>query len=257
VNWKEKGGLLVLRALIWSLAGALFGALFAGLHGVFRYLELSQGAALLAATAASGMVTAAFYGAMKVGLLGTMTGVLTTIAYLIAFSHPERLLPVMLVAAAAGAVTGSLYAVVLQVPQRPLGQALTGLIAGLLAGVGLAGLQRLYGAELGLLPLSGIAVALVGLLFIVLVERVSIRCARWVPGMLSSLVVTAVIAAVVAASMWLVGSTTSIGLTIAAKASIEALLAQVPSGLLGGALGGALAGALLELLGVDWRAGRI
>ncbi len=257
MNWKEKGGLLLLRALIWALAGALFGALFAGLYGVFRYFEYAEPVALLAAAATSGTVTAAFYGAMKVALLGTMTGVLTTVGYLIAFSHPERMLPVMTAAAAAGVVTGSLYAAAAEMPQRPLGQALTGLIAGLLGGVGLAGVQRFYSLELDFVAVSGIAVVMVGLLFIFLVQRVSVRCARWVPVQLSSPAVAAVIGAVVAGSMWLIGSTTSMGLGVAEKASIDAMLAQVPSGLLGGGLGGGLAGILLLLFGVDWRVGRI
>ena len=77
---ESKAGLVILRALVWGLAGALFSTLGAGLLGVFLTLNLPTGVALLAATAGAGAVTAAFYAAMQVALIGTLAGALAGIA---------------------------------------------------------------------------------------------------------------------------------------------------------------------------------
>ena len=76
-------GLAILRALVWGLAGALFGTLGSGLFGVLLHLQPPPGTTLLAATAGAGAVTAAFYAAMQVALIGTLAGALASIATLI------------------------------------------------------------------------------------------------------------------------------------------------------------------------------
>lgn len=62
--------------LIWGFAGALFGALFTGLHQVLGLIGLSGWQPLVLGAAAAAMTTSAFYSAMPMALLGTMAGIL-------------------------------------------------------------------------------------------------------------------------------------------------------------------------------------
>ena len=123
-------GLVIQRALAWGLAGALFGTLGAGLFGVLLYLQLPSGAALAAAIAAAGAVTAAFYAAMQVALIGALAGALSSIATLVLFTHSERLLPLLLIASAAGALAGAAYNAFSGLPRRPMLHFLSGLTSG-------------------------------------------------------------------------------------------------------------------------------
>jgi hypothetical protein len=62
-------------------------------------------------------------------------------------------------------------------------------------------------------------------------------------------VVAGLIAAVVGASIWVMGGATAAALDADTKVAFDQVLHQVPSGFLGGMLGGAVAGILLEMAG--------
>jgi hypothetical protein len=102
--------------------------------------------------------------------------------------------------------------------------------------------------------LAGLAAAGAGAGYLLLTAPLLSTCRRLVPARLSAPLVSALIASVVAASIWLIGGTTAGTLPPDRVAAIGLILQGLPSGLLGGALGGALTGALLELFGVAWQA---
>ncbi len=127
--------------------------------------------------------------------------------------------------------------------------ALSGLTAGLLSGLVLQLLPPLPPALL-----AGLASAGVGASYLLLTTTLFSKCSRLVPARLSATLVAALIATVVAASIWLIGGTTAGTLPPDRVTAIGQILHGLPSGLLGGAVGGALTGALLQILGVVWQA---
>lgn len=242
--------------IVWGLAGAMFGALFAGLYQVLWLLELPGWQVLLAATAIAAMTTSAFYSAMPIALAGTMAGVLSSILYLMLAGQNVELRGIVAIAGTSGLLLGSLYGWMIKRGGRPLAEILNGLIAGLLAGGLLILIFAYTGRQVSLTALAAIAVAGVGTLF-QLAERWLIRgVARWLPGLLSAPVVAGLIATVVGASIWLVGGPTIALLDTRLASAIGAILHHIPSGLLGGLVGGSLTGLLLEFLGFELEEGR-
>ena len=253
---KDHYAAITTTLLVWGLSGALFGALFVGLYQVSWSLGLPGWQTLLIATMIAAMTTSAFYSAMPVALVGTMAGVLASISYLIAFGLKAELIAIAGVAGMAGVAAGSLYAWMVTRGSRPLAEILNGLIAGLLAGGLLVLAFALTGWQVNMFVLAAVAVACVGTLFQFSDGWLVDRAAHWLPAMLSAPVVAGVIAAVVGASIWFIGGTTTALLDDRMTAALEEILSSIPSGLLGGFVGGALSGLLLEFLGFRLEAGR-
>lgn len=246
---KDKFTVVVMTIFVWGFAGALFGALFSGLYQVMQVLGLSGWQPLIVAAAAAAMTTSAFYSAMPVALVGAMAGVLSSIGYLIATGQEIELLMILGIAGSAGVAAGSFYAWIVAGGSRPLAETLTGLIAGLLAGGSLAFVLSMTGGEVGMFVLAAGVVALVGTFFQISERWLVARTASWLPGIISAPVVAGLIAAVVGASIWIVGGTTSAMLDGSTQDAVGQVLHDIPPGLLGGLLGGALTGLLLELFG--------
>ncbi|MBK5966325.1 spermidine synthase [Thiocystis minor] len=246
---KDQFAVIVMTLFVWGFAGALFGALFAGLYQVLQVLGLIGWQPLIVAAAAAAMTTSAFYSAMPVALVGAMAGVLSSIGYLIATGQEIELFMIVGIAGTAGVVAGSFYAWMVTGGSRPLAETLTGLLAGLLAGGSLAVALAMSGEEIGMFVLAAGVVALVGTFFQISERWLLTRTAGWLPGILSAPVVAGLIAAVVGASIWIVGGTTSAMLDVSTRDAIGRVLHDIPPGLLGGLLGGALTGLLLELFG--------
>lgn len=246
---KDQFTAIVMALFVWGFAGALFGALFAGLHQVLVLLGLSGWQPLLIAAAAAAMTTSAFYSAMPVALVGAMAGVLASIAYLIATGQEVDLLTIVGLAAVMGVVAGGFYAWIVKSGSRPLAETLTGLVAGLLAGGVLAVALEVLGEGLGMFALAAGVVALVGTFFEVSERWLVSRSLSWLPDSLAAPVVSGLVAAVVGASIWIVGGTTTVMLDPGAEEAVGRVLDDIPPGLAGGLLGGALTGILLELFG--------
>ncbi len=246
---KEQFTAIVMTLFVWGFAGALFGALFAGLYQILQLLGLSGWQPLIVAAAAAAMTTSAFYSAMPVALVGAMAGVLSSIGYLIATDQEIELLMIVGIAGSAGMAAGSFYAWMVTGGSRPLAETLTGLIAGVLAGASLAFALTVIGEQVGMFVLAAGVVALVGTFFQISERWLVARSAGWLPGILSAPLVAGLIAAVVGASIWIVGGTTSAMLNASTQDAIGQVLHDVPPGLLGGLLGGALTGLLLEIFG--------
>ncbi len=235
--------------LVWGFAGALFGALFAGLYQILGVLGLTGWQPLIAAAAAAAMTTSAFYSAMPVALVGSMAGVLASIGYLIATGQEVDLMMIVGIAGLVGLVAGGFYSWIVTGGSRPLAETLTGLIAGLLAGGSLALVLWLTGQQIGMFVLAAGVVALVGTFFELSERWLVSRSIPWLPGIISAPVVAGLIAAVVGAGIWIVGGTTAAMLDPMSKDAIGQVLRDVPPGLLGGLLGGALTGIVLEMFG--------
>ncbi|MBK1722399.1 spermidine synthase [Thiocystis violacea] len=246
---KDQFAAIVMALFVWGFAGALFGALFAGLYQVLGVLGLSGWQPLVIAAAAAAMTTSAFYSAMPVALVGAMAGVLASIGYLIATGQEVELLTIVGIAGLAGLIAGSFYSWIVTSGSRPLAETLTGLIAGVLAGGVLAIVLAVLGEHVGMFVLAAGVVALVGTFFQVSERWLVSRSLGWLPDALSAPLVAALIAAVVGASIWIVGGTTAMMLDASTQDEIGKVLHDIPPGLTGGLLGGALTGILLELFG--------
>lgn len=246
---KDRFTAIMLALLVWGGAGALFGALFAGLHRILLVVGLTEWRPLVVATAAAAMTTSAFYSAMPIALVGSMAGVLASIGYLIVIGHDIDLLMIAGLAAGAGVVAGGFYSWMVAGGSRPLAETLTGLISGLLAGTLLSLVLGLLDEPVGVFVLAAGVVALVGVVF-ELSERWLVRLGiAWLPGVVAAPLVAGLVAAVVAGGIWILGSTTATVLEARTQQAIAEVLHDIPPGLLGGLLGGALTGLVLELFG--------
>ena len=196
------------------------------------------------------MTTSAFYSSMPVALAGAMAGVMASIGYLMVKGHNVELLFIAGISAVAGLVAGAFYAWMGEGGMRPLAQTLAGLLSGIAAGGLLALGLSISGAAIGMFPLAAGVVALVGGLFQVSRRWIVSTTSAWCPQSISAPMVAGLIAAVVGASVWIMGGTTAAALDATTKGAIDGVIAQVPSGFLGGMLGGAVSGVLLELIGV-------
>lgn len=247
---KDQFTVIVMTLFVWGFAGALFGSLFAGLYQILQALGLVGWQPLIVATAAAAMTTSAFYSAMPVALVGAMAGVLSSIGYLIASGHEIELFAIVSIAGGAGIVAGSFYAWMVTGGSRPLAETLTGLFAGLLAGGSLAFALAIAGKEdVGMFVLAAGVVSLVGAFFQISERWLVARAAGWLPALLSAPAVAGLIAAVVGASVWIMGGTASGTADASVQKAIGEVLHDIPPGLLGGLLGGAVTGILLELFG--------
>jgi len=245
---KDRLTAIVLVLIVWGFAGALFGALFSGLHRILLVMGLTGGWALILAAAAS-MTTTAFYSAMPVALIGSMAGVLASIGYLIVIGHDIDLLRISGLAAGAGVLAGGFYSWMVAGSSRPLAETLIGLFTGLLAAILLSLVLWFLGEPVGVFALAAGLVALVGALF-ELSERWLVRLGiAWLPGVVSAPLVAGLLANVVAGSIWIIGNTTVTALDAHTQQAIEQVLQDIPPGLLGGMLGGSMTGLLLEILG--------
>ena len=246
---KDRFTAIVLALVVWGFAGALFGALFAGLHRILLVVGLTGWLPLVVAAATASMTTTAFYSAMPVALVGSMAGVLASIGYLIVIGHDIDLLMISGLAAGTGVVAGGFYSWMVAGGSRPLAETLTGLLSGLLAGTLLSLALWFVGEPVGVFVLAAGMVALAGALFEVS-ERWLVRLGIvWLPGVVSAPLVAGLIAAVVAGSIWILGNTTATVLDARTQQAIAQVLQDIPSGLLGGLLGGSMTGILLEIFG--------
>ncbi len=246
---KEKGAAIVVVLFVWGLAGALFGSLFAGLHQVLQVVGLDGWQPLVVGAAAAAMTTSAFYSSMPVALAGAMAGVMASIGYLMVTGHQVRLLFIAGIWRwrdwwPAPSMHGWERAVCAR--WRKPWPGCSGHCRGRLLALGLS----ISGAAIGMFPLAAGVVALVGGLFQVSRRWIVSTTSAWCPQSISAPMVAGLIAAVVGASVWIMGGTTAAALDATTKGAIDGVIAQVPSGFLGGMLGGAVSGVLLELIGV-------
>jgi hypothetical protein len=247
---KNKVAAISITAVVWALAGGLFGAIFTGLHQVLLALGLHGWQPLVVGGAIAAMTTSAFYGSMPVALIGAMAGMLGSIGTLMVGGQPVVLPVIAGVCALTGLVVGLFHSWVLPGNARPLGVILTGLLAGTVAGALMAWALGLVGQPVGPFAIAAGIVALVGGLFQLTRPHILRGCFAWLPEGLGTPVVAGVLAAVVGAA---VGVMTGIGGSEPGQSfadGIQQIFAAMPMGFLGGMVGGAITGAILEMVGV-------
>lgn len=243
----DQSAAIVVTLFVWGLAGALFGGLFAGLYGLLVLNDMAAWEAVMLGTLIAAVTTTAFYSSMPVALAGSMAGVLGSVGSLMAVGTGVSLPLISGVAGAVGLTAGIIYGWLSQGGERPLAESLTGLLCGLVAGGLLSLVLVLYGAPLGMMLMAAGIVALVGGLFQLTERYLVSHIVRWCPHVISAPMVSAVIAAVVGASVWVMGAAT--GLDPSVGIGLEGVLVEIPNGLLGGVIGGVITSILLEVLG--------
>ncbi len=247
---KNKVAAVSITAIVWALAGGLFGAIFTGLHQVLLALGLVGWQPLVVGGAVAAMTTSAFYGSMPVALIGAMAGMLGSIGTLMVGGQAVALPVIAGVCGLTGLVVGLFHSWVLPGNARPLGVILTGFLAGSIAGALVAWGLGILGGPFGPFVVAAGIVALVGSLFQFGGPHILRGCFAWVPQGLGTPLVAGIIAAVVGAA---VGIMSGLGASDGGQSiadGIQQMVAQVPTGFLGGMVGGAITGAVLELVGV-------
>ena len=247
---KNKVAAISITAVVWALAGGLFGAIFIGLHQVLLSLGLQGWQPLVVGGAIAAMTTSAFYGSMPVALIGAMAGILGSIGTLMVGGQPVVLPVIAGVCALTGIVVGLFHSWLMPGTARPLGVILTGLFAGGTAGAVVAWGLDVVGQPVRPFVIAAGVVALVGSLFQLTRPHILRGCFTWLPRGLGAPAVAGVIAAVVGAA---VGVMTGIGGSEPGQSfadGIQQIFAAMPMGFLGGMVGGAITGAFLEMVGV-------
>jgi hypothetical protein len=247
---KNKVAAVSITAVVWALAGGLFGAIFTGLYQVLLALGLEGWQPFVFGGAIAAMTTSAFYGSMPVALIGAMAGMLGSIGTLMFGQQPVALPVIAGVCALTGLVVGLFHSWVLPGTARPLGVILTGLLAGGTAGVLMAWGLDLLGAPIGPFVIAAGIVGLVGTLFQLTRPHILRGCFTWLPQGLGTPVVAALIAAVVGAAVGIMSWIGDTGPGQSVVDGIQQMFAAMPTGFLGGMVGGALTGVILELAGI-------
>ena len=247
---QNKVAAVSVTAIVWGLAGGLFGAIFNGLHQILLALGLSGWQPLVGGAAMAAMATSAFYGSMPVALVGAMAGMLGAIGYLMVAGQPVALAVIALTCGLTGLVVGQFHAWLLPSTTRPLGVILTGLAAGAGAGTLLAVALALFGQPVSPLVIAAGVVALVGILFEVTRPKILRACFYWLPAGIGTPVVAAVVATVVGCTVGIMSGIDAGGLDRAVSQGLREAMAALPSGFTGGMIGGAVTGAILEAVGV-------
>ena len=248
MNIQDTLGRILLGAVVWTIAGALFGGFFSGASGVFQVLLGNESFGWIPACALAGAVTSSFFGSMRAATLGAMMGVLSGVGYLMMGNSVTSPLPFLIAAFVGAMLVSRLMPSDIGFHSRPLGQAISGLIAGLVAGTILAlGSEMLDGLSASWKAAA--AVALVGVLYVaishVLIARCTDRLSR-----IGGPLVSGVIATTISASIWvLINTSPAIDGSVAAPEFANAF-ALVDMGALGGAIGGAIGGTLFGLFGI-------
>jgi hypothetical protein len=247
---KNKVAAVSVTAVVWALAGGLFGAIFTGLHHVLLSLGLHGWQPLAVGGGIAAMFTSAFYGSMPVALIGAMAGMLGSIGTLMVGGQPVVLPVIAGVCALVGLVAGLFHSWVLPSNGRPLGVILTGLAAGGVAGAVVAWGLSVFGQPVGTFVIAAGVVALVGSLFELSRPHIVRGVFTWLPQGLGTPVVASVIAAVVGAAVGIMSGIGASGPGQSLAEGLQQMLTAMPMGFLGGMAGGAITGAILELLGV-------
>jgi hypothetical protein len=252
MDLKGKAALVVLRGIIWSMAGGLFGAVFLGVLG---HLEaIGRGVwQIPVAAAVAGAFVGAFYSAKRVALVGASVGSFASIGFLMAAAAPPRTgLPVLLVSALAGLLVGGLASSMYERREAALLVAVAGLVAGAVAGLCAVGLGALGVPVDRPFVQTLILVPITGTLFVAATLSPTTDLKVPLPQWLSVGIVASGIAGLVGLGLWAFSATLGAEVDPKLAERINATLGLVPGAAGGGMVGGAIGGMLLQLLTLRW-----
>lgn len=246
----------LVRALTWALIGAIYAPLFAMLREVVAP-SLGLGA-LVVAAATAGAVGAAFYGARQVALAAALVGVAASWLVLLLAGDAAAYWMAALLASVAAFAIG--YGVdfpsrcTLRVPAKVVTGALTGAGCGAL----LVGVTGLSGLTLSAPVIVAFLVSVNGVLYVALLPRLidayGAPRGRWCD--LTESLVIALVALVVAASVWGFAGLLADQPTDPLARTLLAVMWDLPGVVLAGIAAGAITGALLEVFDFAWAEGQ-
>jgi hypothetical protein len=242
----RRGGVVFLRAVMWAVMGTLYAVLFLGLLEALAFVASSPWGLLIAAVAA-GTITASFYGALPLAMVGTMAGVVSTMGYLLAFPGPVDPLRIVAVSGTVGGICGAVIAFPLDLTRGTAAKTLAGLASGLAAGLLVLPLAWILQDELPIGIVTGLLVAVTGILYVIALGWLLTRLRHQIPRGIVEMALPAGFAMMVGLSMWTIGGSVTGAVDPELRQVARMILEQVPEAGLGGALGGALSGALLEV----------
>lgn len=249
-SFSRKLGNITGTALIWGFAGALFGGAFSALYQFWLLMGAEGWLALIWSTILAGTVTASFFGSLVVALAGTLTGILVAIPYQIIFSGAPLPAVLMLIAFILGWISGEFFSQRELERYQPLGQAGSGLMAGLFAGLLLALTSSFHNMDSNDWGLSAVAVTLVGSTYLFISQHIPTSIQEGSILKVGGPLVCALISLSVAFGFWLIGESMDLHWSNEPVSRYYNVLVNVPSGTLGGAIGGTVAGITLSILGV-------
>ena len=240
--------LALLRGVLWGMVGAVYAALFVALWQVFSFQGLGTYAFFLAATLA-GAAGAAVYGSMQVAIIGTVTGIVASTAYMIAASRQIELLEILSVTAVAGALLGGVLRLPAHFTRGEPAKALAGLGAGAFSGLLVTLLKWAVPAVSGIRVVAGLLVVATGILYVSSVNWWVSSVESRIPRFFLNALVSAAVAAIVGGSVWILGGPVVGAVGPGHDELLQTVSGLMPPAMVGGAIAGALSGALLELFG--------
>ena len=240
--------LALLRGVLWGMVGAVYAALFLALWQVFSFQGLGIYAFFFAATLA-GAAGAAVYGSMQAAIIGTLTGIVASTAYMIAAARQVSLWEIVLVTATAGALLGGVFRLPAQFTRGEPAKALAGLGAGALSGLLVMSLKWMVPAVSGIRVIAGLLVVATGILYVSSVNWWVANVESRIPRFFLNALVCAAVAAIVGGSVWILGGPVVGAVGPGHDRLLHMVSSLLPAAMVGGAVAGALSGALLELFG--------
>ncbi len=245
--------LVLMRAVIWAVVGMIYAPLFVALHLLFVEFGLAAWAYIPAA-ALAGAAGAALYGARQVAIAAGLVGIVVALGSILVFGHAIALLPLVLLAFGLGLVVGLTVRFPRLCTQHVAGKTATGLLTGALCAALLAVLEWLGQITI----LSSIATAFLvsanGVLYVATVRQ-GVRwfgCHDQQSCALKQGLVIGLVAALTAASLWVVAGAISGDADSALTHTLLQVPEAIPPALMAGAMAGAITGSLLELFGFRW-----
>lgn len=240
------------RAMVWSLIGVIYVPLFVVLHALL--VARLGGAAYVAAAAVAGAVGAAFYGARQLALVASLIGALSALAVLVIFDGVVPLVHLAVLASGLGLVTG----LVLKFPYRcttnVLAKVLAGALTGAFCGALLTGAATLLDVTLSMAAVVAFLVSVNGVIYVASVRQVA-RVTASIPPRFCGLtegVIIAIIATIVAASVWGFAGTLMEQQDGLLAAVMRDSAVRMPALIAAGFIAGGITGALLELCDLEW-----
>ena len=240
---------VVVRSIIWGLIGGIYGGLFIGFKELISSLGYA-GIAVIAAAALAGAVGAAFYGSIRVAVLGTLAGLFSGVTYLLAIAEAD-IQHLATLAAFCGIVVGFIYGTLRPAVSGALMKSLTGLVSGGMAGALIWSVTSL-GMNVNDFLVAGILAPLTGTFYIFWMFKVvdNLQCKLPLP--LVGAIVAGLLAVIVAGSVWKIQG--------ALLNAVDAVTVQSQNGSFGEILacitsaiaGGAIAGGNFAMIGLRW-----
>jgi hypothetical protein len=239
----------VVRSIIWGLIGGIYGGLFIG----FKELMISLGHAEIAvipAAALAGAVGAAFYGSIRVAMLGTLAGLFSGVTYLLAISE-ANIQHLAILAGFCGVAVGFIYGTLRPAVSGALMKSLTGLVSGGMAGA-LIWFIGTFGIAISDVIVAGILAPLTGTFYIFWMFKLVDKMQCKLPLPLVGAIVAGLLSVVVAGSVWVIQG--------ALLEAVDAVTVQSQNGSFGEILacitcaiaGGAIVGGNFAMIGLRW-----